>query len=288
MTEEELKIFSLVAELGNNTEAAKKLNISQSSVSRAITKLENEVGAKLINRDTTPFTLTKYGAFLKNQLDRGMSISAQLSRYIQEQSIQQIKVGYAFPVSWELISNIIGKLKIYDPGIKISICQDDKFQIRQMLTENELDFAILPDKLNFSDYKIIETIDDYEWGVAAPSGVPITRKRYVEPEDLINLPVLIPGEKTSEEAITRWNSRGDMALNADTYNSLETLTGLINNGFGYGFAPKLEEEHLFRHDIAFYICHPKIKTSLYVYTRWHKDMSDELERFLKIYNDKLK
>ena len=45
MTDKGLEIFKTVAECGSNTEAAKILGISQSSVSRAITNLEKELGA---------------------------------------------------------------------------------------------------------------------------------------------------------------------------------------------------------------------------------------------------
>ena len=283
MTEEGWEIFSLVAECGSNSEAARILHISQSSVSRAITKLENKYNTKLLNRDTTPFSLTKSGAFLKDRIDRGMSISQQLTRFIQEQNSEQIRIGYAFPVSWHLIATYVLKIKQTNPGIRIIVYQEDKFRLRYLLSEGQLDLAVLPDKLCLSEYRIIETISDLDWGVAAPCGVPISDKKYVEPEDLTDLPLLIPVELTCADAIAEWYGDRSMIRNADTYNNMETMTGLINNGFGYGFVPKIEQSILNKHDISVHVCYPRIVTTVYVYTRVVNDGSDVLRRLLDPY-----
>ena len=94
MTEESLEIFRIVAECGSNTEAARILNMSQSSISRALTKLETRYNTKLLNRDSSPFTLTKNGFFLKNRIDRGMSVSQQLARYNSYLSYQDSRSRY--------------------------------------------------------------------------------------------------------------------------------------------------------------------------------------------------
>ena len=288
MTEEGWEIFSIVAECGSNSEAARILNISQSSVSRAITRLENKYNTKLLNRDSTPFTLTRNGAFLKDQIDRGMSMSQQLTRFIQEQNSEQIRIGYAFPVSWHLIATNICKIKQTDPGIKIIVYQEDKFRLRYLLSEGQLDLAILPDKLCLSEYTITETISDLDWGVAAPCGVPISDKKYVEPEDLTDLPLLIPVELTCADAIAEWYGDRNKIHNADTYNNMETMRGLINNGFGYGFAPKIEQYDLYKHDISVHVCYPRIVTTVYVYTRTAGGGSDILMKLLELYKNKIR
>ena len=288
MTEEGLNIFNMVAECGSNSEAARILHIPQSRVSRTITRLENQFGTKLINRDTTPFTLTKNGCFLKYQLDRGMSLSQQLNRFIEEQNLQQIQIGYSFPVSWKIISRQVYRLKQFDPKIKICVSGKDQFQLRRLLSEGQLDFAISPDKLHYPDYHLIEIIDDYELGLVAPSGIPLTKRRFVERDDLIRYPLLIPDEKNSAQAIAEWIGNLIYLRNFDTYNNLETMIGLINNGFGVGFAPK-EDRYLFDVPrLTYYVSHPKIVIPLYVYTRWKRDMSDELRMFLDFYEERIR
>lgn len=288
MTEEGLEIFSLVAECGSNSEAARILNISQSSVSRAISRLGAGFNTKLLNRDSTPFTLTKSGAFLKNQIDRGMSMSQQLSRFIQEQDTAQVKIGYTFPVSCHLISKYLTALKMYCPEIKITALLEDKYLIRYYLSEGQLDFAVIPDKFNLSEYRIMDVIEDFDWCFAAPSGVPVTRNKYVEPEDIAGLPILLPTEITCSDAITGWYGDRNTISNPDSYNSTGTLKELIKGGCGYGFIPRAEQDHLETKDTSVYVCYPRIVTTIYIYTRKNINTNEALRKCMNLYKTKFK
>ena len=49
-----MAIFARVVEAGSFAEAARRMNISRSAVSKAVAKLEKALGARLLNR-STPF-----------------------------------------------------------------------------------------------------------------------------------------------------------------------------------------------------------------------------------------
>ena len=51
----------MVAQTGSFSQAAKELFISQSTLSQQIQQLENEVGVKLLERNTRKVTLSEYG-----------------------------------------------------------------------------------------------------------------------------------------------------------------------------------------------------------------------------------
>ena len=50
MTSRELQIFMMVAECGKMSEAAKRMYITQSSVSQAVASIEKEYGIQLFER----------------------------------------------------------------------------------------------------------------------------------------------------------------------------------------------------------------------------------------------
>ena len=56
-----LKTFSKVAELGSFTQAAKALHQPKSRVSRAVSRLESQIGAQLLRRTTRKTSLTDAG-----------------------------------------------------------------------------------------------------------------------------------------------------------------------------------------------------------------------------------
>lgn len=61
MTIQRLKYVLMVSEAGSITEAAKKLFISQPSLSNAIREIEKEAGISIFSRSRTGITLTKEG-----------------------------------------------------------------------------------------------------------------------------------------------------------------------------------------------------------------------------------
>ena len=61
MTIQQLKYVLMVSEAGSITEAAKKLFISQPSLSNAIREIEKEAGISIFSRSRTGITLTKEG-----------------------------------------------------------------------------------------------------------------------------------------------------------------------------------------------------------------------------------
>ena len=70
-----LSIFMKVAERRSFVQAARDLGMSQSGVSNAINRLENDLGVRLLARTTRRVTLTEDGAAF---LDRGRQIMASL------------------------------------------------------------------------------------------------------------------------------------------------------------------------------------------------------------------
>ena len=61
-----LKYFKDVAELHSFTKAAKQNHVEQTSISQQIKELEQNYQVQLINRETTPISLTNAGRILIN------------------------------------------------------------------------------------------------------------------------------------------------------------------------------------------------------------------------------
>ena len=81
---EQLRAFAAVAETGSFTRAAERLYTSHSSISRAVTALERELGVRLIERGNRVIGLTEAGEILlrgaKDILEREEKLKAEISR----------------------------------------------------------------------------------------------------------------------------------------------------------------------------------------------------------------
>lgn len=69
MDAEKLRIFMAVARRGSISEAARRLYVSHSTVSRAVAALEEELGAELFVRSNRNCVLTPAGEVLREEAE---------------------------------------------------------------------------------------------------------------------------------------------------------------------------------------------------------------------------
>jgi len=77
-----MAVFARVVEAGSFAEAARRLATSRSAVSKAVAKLEKELGARLLNRTTRHLSLTEIGAAVSEHCSRMQSEAEQARKLV--------------------------------------------------------------------------------------------------------------------------------------------------------------------------------------------------------------
>jgi LysR family transcriptional regulator, glycine cleavage system transcriptional activator len=97
-----LQVFKLTAELGSMTKAADKLSVSQSSISRFIGLLEDELGTELfLRRDG--LSLTPTGAHLAEHLNEAFRIIERgVNQVTRQHEVLRVKVTPSLAMRWLL------------------------------------------------------------------------------------------------------------------------------------------------------------------------------------------
>lgn len=97
-----LQVFKLTAELGSMTKAADKLSVSQSSISRFIGLLEDELGTELfLRRDG--LSLTPSGAHLAEHLNEAFRIIERgVQQVTRQHEVLRVKVTPSLALRWLL------------------------------------------------------------------------------------------------------------------------------------------------------------------------------------------
>lgn len=80
----QLRTFVAVADARSFTKAARQLFVSHSTVSRAVTALEDELGVCLIERDNKVFGLTEKGELLYEKAQQILSLAEETAEEIME------------------------------------------------------------------------------------------------------------------------------------------------------------------------------------------------------------
>ena len=85
---EQLRAFAAVAETGSFTRAAEKLYTSHSSISRAVSALERELGATLLERGNRVAGLTRAGEILLRGAKDILAKEEELKKEIEKSTEQ--------------------------------------------------------------------------------------------------------------------------------------------------------------------------------------------------------
>ncbi|ACD23282.1 LysR family transcriptional regulator [Clostridium botulinum] len=149
-----LKIFYETATELNMTSVAKKLYISQPSISQAIHEIEDELEVRLFDRIGKKLYLTHEGEIYLNYTRRILNLYDESIRTINDINTNEkgkIKIGASTTIGIYILPDIIkGFLKEHS-GIEISLAIDNTSNIEKMILENKIDFAYIEGTTNLDE-----------------------------------------------------------------------------------------------------------------------------------------
>ncbi|HLT02020.1 MAG TPA: LysR substrate-binding domain-containing protein [Geminicoccaceae bacterium] len=196
-----IEYFAAVAECGTVRGAAARLGITQPALTKAIRRLEDEVGAVLFDRQARGVTLTAYGRTL---LRHARNLQASLKEARDEMAALRagiagrIRIG-AGP-SWEqsVLPQAITRFREARPGVQIYVLGGVDAALKAQLRAGDLDFvlAATPDAPQLEpdlDWRPL-IADDYR--VIAAAHHPLHARRNTALADLLDYPWILPGAAT--------------------------------------------------------------------------------------------
>ena len=142
------KIFKIVAEEENITNASKRLNISQPAVTKHIQNLEDALKNKLFDRTNKGLNLTETGKKIFEEIQGPITI---LESIYKKYSINRdIELGIHATMLNKIFSKVLSKYYEVNESVKINITNNDYDEMLSKLEKQELDIVIAK-KVN--DYK---------------------------------------------------------------------------------------------------------------------------------------
>lgn len=186
MTIRHLRIFIAVAETKKMSLAAKKLYISQPTVSQAIRELEEHYGVRLFERLSKKLYITESGKFLlfhaKNIVAQFDNLEESMKANYQKETL---RIGASLTVGAILLSNVLNDLESFNPNLDTYAYVNNTSVIEKKLLDSSLDVAIVEGKVKSQDLISIPMIDDY---LVLVCGIdhPLSNKKEVHLSDLEN------------------------------------------------------------------------------------------------------
>lgn len=144
MTLDKFDYILAVVEEQTLTRAAKKLYISQPTLTNHINKLEEELGVKLFDRTTTPVRVTRAGAIYIERMKRiqqeSDSLINELRQIGQHQRVFNLGIGYARGGHW--LSYIVPEFCRCHPDITIQLHEQGEDYLENGVLKGTIDLAV--------------------------------------------------------------------------------------------------------------------------------------------------
>ncbi|MGA2893690.1 MAG: LysR family transcriptional regulator [Xanthobacteraceae bacterium] len=233
----QLRNFIAVVEAGAFRQAAKNLNLSQSSVSKSIQQLEDELGAEMLQRSALGVTPTAPGKAL---LNRAKLIEAELRharndvQTIQGAQVGEIRVSASPTVAMGLLPHAVVAFQRTRPRVSFRISEDVYPDILPAIRTGDLDFAIclVPTRPRDDALSYISLVEDH-LVPAVRVDHPLISARNLQLADLLDLDwIIYRRSHTGLDVFEQTFASNQLALPKSTVQctSFACALALVENG----------------------------------------------------------
>ena len=232
----ELEAFVTVADCGSFTDAARRLLLTQPTISLRISSLEASLATKLFDRSRSRTRLTPAGEALIPHAIAALAKRAEAIeavRELEEGRKGPLKVGGSSIPGAYLLPRYLARIQDQHPGLELQLQVGDTDTILRALRAGELELAIVGRRAAGRDLETTEVEKDRVLALAAPGclrnhGFRIPRKKNaplrITSEELTRLPLVLreQGSATRGLAIKRL---ADCGIQTSAFASLLEVPG---------------------------------------------------------------
>lgn len=174
----QLRYFQTVAHFEHMTKAAKKLTIAQPSLSQTISRLEDELGFPLFDREGRNIKLNEYGKIFLKRVDRAFSELDSAKLEMEElagESENRISLSV---MHTPLLPNIISEFRQEYPSAKFQVGMHSPFRIVDQLEKGEIDLCVTYFPIETEGISWVNLMED-EVFIIVPDSHPLAKRESI-------------------------------------------------------------------------------------------------------------
>ena len=193
-----LEIMRAVERQGSLTAAAEQLHLTQSALSHAIRKLEQQLGTSVWLREGRQLRLTQAGhqlLVLANRLLPQFEHAEMQIHQIAQGQRGSLRVGMECHPCYQWLLRVVGPYLQQWPDVDVDVKQEFQFGGMGALFGHDIDLLVTPDPLHKPGVRF-EPVFDYEQVLVVSENHSLADEKWVEPhqlekETLITYPVAV-------------------------------------------------------------------------------------------------
>jgi len=193
-----IRLLRYFVELGdqlNYRRAAERLFISQPGLSSAIKQLEQQLGARLFERDTHRVVLTDFGEAC---LPRARTAVETVDKALQDMRREarktgRLRIGYLIGTGADQLFRILHDFQAEFPGIRVEATEFDFSDPTAGLAAGLVEVALLRPPVALADYRMV-VVETETWVACVPRDHPLAKQDALDIADLLDEPIIAAPE----------------------------------------------------------------------------------------------
>ncbi|MBI2308323.1 MAG: hydrogen peroxide-inducible genes activator [Rhodocyclales bacterium] len=243
MTLTELRYIVTLARERHFGRAADKCHVSQPTLSVALKKVEQRIGALLFERSSADVRLTPLGEQVSAQAERVLEEAAKLDEIAvrgKDPLVGPLRLGVIYTIAPYLLPRLIPALHARAPQMPLYLQENFTVRLAEQLRRGELDVAVLA--LPFAEPGILtRAVYDEPFRVALPAGHPLCKRKTIASDELTAEHLLLLGQGNCfrdqvVQACPQLSEPGGLERALEG-SSLETLRHMVASGAGLSVVP---------------------------------------------------
>ena len=228
-----LRYFLTVVREESITKAADVLHITQPTLSRQLSQMEEEVGVKLFNRGSRRITLTNEGILLRRRAEEILQLVDKTEKELIEQEEQvegKISIGCGEIAAVQVLPNLIKTFREKYPQVTFDIFTATADLVKEQMDKGLLDIGLLLEPVDMEKYDFIRLNVKEKWVVLMRPDSPLAEKETVTAKDLSALPLILPRRMNVQSELASWFGNYYDDLNVVFTSNLSTNSAIMVTG----------------------------------------------------------
>lgn len=283
-----LKYFLMVAQEENMTRAADLLHITQPTLSRQITQLEEELGCKLFRRNSHGIFLTDSGKLLKTRAQDILELEERTRKELvrEEETINgEIVFGSGETNGFYKMTDVIADFQKAYPEVRYHVYTANADDIKEKLDQGLVDFGILTEPVDISRYNFRRLEEKEIWGLLDRRDSGRNRKEKITAKELTSVPLILVGRELVKHELAGWFGEYYNQLHiVGTYNLINNAAALVEKGIGAALCMNLKQ--IQNEQLHFIPLYPPVTTGSVLVWRKNQRLSSTARYFLEYFNER--
>jgi DNA-binding transcriptional LysR family regulator len=232
----QLRTFVAVAELRHFARAAGLCNLSQPAVSHQIALLEEELGARLLNRTARRVSLTVAGEMLLEEARRILGAVDRAHERMQEVArgaVGRIRLGATPTPGLYLLPALLARYRAQHGSYDLTLEVAPAHTLAERVAANDLDMALIAGTVSAGELRSRTLVRD-EFALIAPLASPLAREKDIKPRRLDTETWVLreEGSDTRRQATSWWHRHRIAPARTSTFNGPDAVKRAVSAGLG--------------------------------------------------------